>query len=296
MATATGRLVRHPTGRVVLVVLGVLGLLCALAPVLAPGGPEAGSLSETLRRPDARHWLGTDELGRDVLARLLWGGRVSLSVALLVTLVAPAVGTAYGLVAAAAPSWAGELSMRAVDGLLGVPRLPLYLVLLTLIGPGYWSVVVVLAAFEWPAFSRLAYIGALGGLREPYVEAARAQGADGSRVLRSHVWPGVAGPLLVAAAVGVRGRVVAETSLSYLGFGIVPPTPSWGNMLASAQSRIWDYPALAVYPGLAIMVVSVAATLLGDALRDALDPITATSHPRDPERDVDAHRADRLAA
>ena len=296
MATATGRLVRHPTGRVVLVVLGVLGLLCALAPVLAPGGPEAGSLSETLRRPDARHWLGTDELGRDVLARLLWGGRVSLSVALLVTLVAPAVGTAYGLVAAAAPSWAGELSMRAVDGLLGVPRLPLYLVLLTLIGPGYWSVVVIMAAFEWPAFARLAYIAALGALREPYVEAARAQGAAEARVLRAHVWPGVAGPLLVAAAVGVRARVVAETSLSYLGFGIVPPTPSWGNMLASAQSRIWDYPALAIYPGVAILLVSVAATLLGDALRDALDPTTAISRARDSERNARADRADRLAA
>ena len=294
--TALGRLLRHPTGRVVLAVLGVLGLLCALAPVLAPGGPEAGSLSETLRRPEARHWLGTDELGRDVLARLLWGGRVSLSVALLVTIVAPTVGMAYGLAAAASPSWAGELMMRVVDGLLGVPRLPLYLVLLTLVGPGYWSVVIIMVAFEWPAFARLAHIGALGELREPYVEAARAQGAAAPRVLRGHVWPGLAGPLLVAAAVGVRARVVAETSLSYLGFGIVPPTPSWGNMLASAQSRIWDYPALAVYPGIAILVVSVAATLLGDALRDALDPTTVISRSRDSEKGAHAHRTDRLAA
>ena len=231
-----------------------------------------------------------------MLARLLWGGRVSLSVALLVTLVAPAVGTAYGLVAAAAPPLAGELRCGPVDGLLGVPRLPLYLVLLTLIGPGYWSVVLIMAAFEWPAFARLAYIGALGAMHEPYVEAARAQGADEARVLRAHVWPGVAGPLLVAAAVGVRARIVAETSLSYLGFGIVPPTPCWGNMLASAQSRIWDYPALAVYPGVAILVVSVAATLLGDALRDALDPTTTVSRARDSERGDHAHRADRLAA
>jgi peptide/nickel transport system permease protein len=294
--TALGRLVRHPTGRAVLGVLAVMGILCALAPVLAPGGPEAGSLAETLRRPDARHWLGTDELGRDVLARLLWGGRVSLSVALLVTMVAPVLGSAYGLVAAAAPPLVGEMAMRAVDGLLGVPRLPLYLVLLTLIGPGYWSVVVIMAAFEWPAFARLAYFGALGTLREPYVEAARAQGAAEPRVLRAHVWPGVAGPLLVAAAVGVRARVVAETSLSYLGFGIVPPTPSWGNMLASAQSRLWDEPALAVYPGVAILLVSVTATLLGDALRDALDPTRAMTRARDSERGVHAGRADRLPA
>src|SRR5215212_3429000 len=294
------RLLCHRTGRVVLTVLGALGLLCLLAPVLAPLGPEAGSLSATLHRPEAGHWLGTDELGRDVLARLLWGGRVSLSIVLLVTLAAPAVGTAYGLAAAGAPPLLGELLMRLVDGLLGLPRLPLYLVLLTLIGPGYWSVVLIMAAFEWPAFARLAYLGALGVRREAYVEAARALGAHGPRLLRSHVWPGVAGPLLVTAAVGVRTRIVAETSLSYLGFGIVPPTPSWGNMLAAAQSRIWDYPALALYPGLAILVVSVAATLLGDALRDALDPTTATTHDAGPARhareDDDAHRADRLAA
>jgi len=282
---------------VVLVLLGAVGLLCALAPMLAPGGPEAGSLSETLRRPDARHWLGTDELGRDVLARLLWGGRISLSIMLLVTIGAPAIGTIYGLAAAGAPSLLGELAMRLVDGLLAAPRLPLYLVLLTVIGPGYWSVILLMAAFEWPLFARLAYLGALGAQRQPYVEAARALGASGPRLLGAHVWPAVAGPLLVAAAVGARARIVAETSLSYLGFGIVPPTPSWGNMLASAQSRIWDYPALAIYPGLAILVVSVAATLLGDALRDAFDPTTSsTATHRRTWKDDDAHRADRLAA
>jgi peptide/nickel transport system permease protein len=292
-----GRLWRHRTGRATLVVLGVLGLVCALAPVLAPGGPEAGSLSETLRRPDAGHWLGTDELGRDVLARLLWGGRISLAVMALVTLGAPTIGTVYGLAAAGAPGFVGQLAMRLVDGLLAVPRLPLYLVLLTVIGPGFWSVVLIMAAFEWPMFARLAYLGALGAQQEPYVEAARALGADGRRLLTWHLWPGVAGPLLVTAAVGARGRIVAETSLSYLGFGIVPPTPSWGNMLASAQSRIWDYPALAIYPGLAILVVSVAATLLGDALRDALDPSTMTSSLRgEARKDDHAHRADRLAA
>src|SRR5690242_366038 len=129
MMMVLGRLARHRTGRVTMTVLGVLGLLCLLAPVLAPIGPEAGLLSETLRRPDARHWLGTDELGRDVLARLLWGGRVSLSVVALVTVVAPTLGTAYGLAAVGAPVGIGELMMRLVDGLLAVPRLPLYLVL-----------------------------------------------------------------------------------------------------------------------------------------------------------------------
>jgi peptide/nickel transport system permease protein len=272
MLTVLARLGRHRTGRVALGLLGLLAASCLLAPVLVPGGSEAGALAEALRRPSGAHWLGTDELGRDVLARLLWGGRVSLSVVLLVTLAAPTVGTAYGLFAAVAPPALGHPLMRLVDGLLAVPRLPLYLVLLTIIGPGYWSLVAIMVLFDWPTYARLAQVSALGVLREPYVDAAHALGAPRRRVVRAHVWPGIAGPVLVAAAVGARGRIVAETSLSYLGFGIVPPTASWGNMLAAAQSRIWDYPALAVYPGFAILVVSVAAALLGDALRDALDP------------------------
>jgi peptide/nickel transport system permease protein len=288
---------QSPLALLGLAILLLLLLTAILADVVAPYPYAAQNVTIARQGPSAAHWLGTDELGRDVFARLLWGGRVSLSIVLLVTAIAPAVGTAYGLTAAGAPPLLGELLMRLVDGLLGVPRLPLYLVLLTLIGPGYWSVMLIMAAFEWPAFARLAYLGALGVHREAYVEAARALGADGPRLLRSHVWPGVAGPLLVMAAVGARARIVAETSLSYLGFGIVPPTPSWGNMLAAAQSRIWDYPALALYPGVAILVVSVAATLLGDALRDALHPTTATAaSPRHVREDDDAHRADRLAA
>ncbi len=273
------RLGQHGIGRLSVLVLALAGLTCALAPVLAAAGPEVGSLGETLRRPNGTHLLGTDELGRDVLARLLWGGRVSLSIVLLVTLAAPAIGTVYGVLASAAWPPIGEPAMCVVDGLLAIPRLPLYLVLLTIIGPGYWSVVVIMAAFEWPMFARLAYLGSLGVLREPYVEAAQVLGTSTQRLLWRHVLPGVVGPLLVTAAVGARGRIVAETSLSYLGFGIVPPTPSWGNMLAAAQSRIWDYPALAIYPGLAILVVSVAATLLGDALRDAVDPTSGVSGP-----------------
>lgn len=272
MILLLSRVAAHRVGRPAVFVLALLGGLCLLAPVAAPAGPDAGSLTGTLRRPDRAHWLGTDELGRDVLARLLWGGRVSLSIALLVTVLAPSLGTAYGLLASAAPPALAEPLMRLVDGLLAIPRLPLYLVLLTLIGPGYWAVIVVMAAFEWPTFARLTYLAALGVQREPFVEAARVIGAGGLSIAHRHIWPGVAGPLLVAVAVGVRGRIVAEASLSFLGFGITPPTPSWGNMLAAAQSRIWDYPALALYPGLAILVVSVAATLLGDALRDANDP------------------------
>lgn len=275
MPVRLGSGARRAAALAALATLGLVAAACLLAPLVAPYDPEAGALVEALTGPTPTHWLGTDELGRDVLSRLLWGGRVSLGVALAVTLVAPLVGTAYGLLAAALPRLTGQALMQLVDGLLGLPRLPVYLVLLAVVGAGVWPVIVVLALFEWPAFARLSYLGALGQRRAPHVEAARALGASEARIVRAHMLPLAAGPLVVAATAGVRGRIVAETSLSYLGFGIAPPTPSWGNMLAAAQSRVWDEPLLAVYPGLAILLVSVAASLLGDALRDALDPTTA---------------------
>lgn len=267
-----GRVGRHGRARAAGALLGLIGGACLLAPAVAPYDSEAGSLAEALAGASASHWLGTDELGRDVVSRLLWGGRVSLSVALLVTLLALLFGTAYGLCAGCAPLAAGGLAMRLVDGALAIPRLPLYLVLLTILGAGYWSVVLVMLAFEWTAVARLAYTSALGRFREPHVEAARSLGATWPRLVGRHVLPAVAAPVVVAAMVGFRGRIVAETSLSYLGFGIAPPTPSWGNLLAAAQSHVWDRPLLAVYPGLAILLVTVGANLLGDAVRDALDP------------------------
>ena len=279
MPTTLARLARHPQALAAGLLLGLLGLACLLAPLLTPYDAVGGSLADTLAHSSPRHWLGTDELGRDVLARLLWGGRVSLSVALLVTILAGAFGTAFGLLAGSAPLLVGGLAMRLVDGALAVPRLPLYLVLLTLVGPSYWSVVLVMALFEWTTVARLAYTAALGEVREPHVEAARALGASWSWLVSRHVLPNVAAPLVVALAVGFRGRIVAEASLSYLGFGIAPPIPSWGNMLAAAQSHVWDRPLLAVYPGLAILLVTIGANLLGDALRDALDPRSGEKVP-----------------
>ena len=268
------RLWAHHRARAALLLVGPLVLACLLAPLVAPDDGIAGSLAEARAGASLGHPLGTDELGRDVLARLLWGGRVSLAVALLVTLLAFPVGTALGLLAGAAPT-AGTIVMRVVDIVLAIPRLPLYLVLLTLAGPGFWAVVLVMSLFEWTTPARLAYTGTLGELREPRVEAARSLGASTARVLGHHVLPNVLAPLVVAATAGFRARIVAEASLSYLGFGIAPPVPSWGNMLAAAQSQLWERPILAVYPGVAILLVTIAANLLGDALRDALDPTRA---------------------
>ena len=266
------RLWRHPRARAALLLVGPIVLACLLAPLVAPDDGVAGSLAEARAGASLAHPLGTDELGRDVLARLLWGGRVSLAVGLLVTALALPLGTALGLLAGAAPTLLGSLLMRAVDATLAIPRLPLYLVLLTLVGPGFWAVVLVMSLFEWTTAARLAYTGTLGELREPRIEAARSLGAGHARVLGRHVLPNVLPPLVVTATAGFRARIVAEASLSYLGFGIAPPVPSWGNMLAAAQSQLWERPSLAVYPGLLILLVTIGANLLGDALRDALDP------------------------
>lgn len=266
------RLWRHPRARAALLLLGPVALACLLAPLVAPDDGMAGLLAEARAGASLGHPLGTDELGRDVLARLLWGGRVSLAVALLVTALAIPLGAGLGLLAGAAPMVAGTLLMRVVDAMLAIPRLPLYLVLLALVGPGFWKVVLVMALFEWTTAARLTYTGSLSELREPRVEAARSLGAGQARVLARHVLPNVLAPLVVTATAGFRARIVAEASLSYLGFGVAPPIPSWGNMLAAAQSQMWERPILALYPGVAILLVTIGANLLGDALRDALDP------------------------
>ena len=266
------RLGRHPRARAALLLVGPIVLACLLAPLVAPDDGIAGSLAEARGGVSLAHLLGTDELGRDVVARLLWGGRVSLAVGLLVTIIAMPLGTGLGLLAGSAPTLAGSLLMRVVDATLAIPRLPLYLVLLTLAGPGFWTVVLVMALFEWTTAARLSYTGTLGELHEPRIEAARSLGAGPARILLRHVLPNMLAPLVVAATAGFRARIVAEASLSYLGFGIAPPVPSWGNMLAAAQSQMWERPSLAVYPGVLILLVTIGANLLGDALRDALDP------------------------
>jgi peptide/nickel transport system permease protein len=248
-----------------------------LAPIVVPEGATAGRLADALAPPGDRFWLGADELGRSILTRLVWAGRVSLAVAVIVTLIAGVIGTGVGLLAGCAPLMVGAIVMRAVDAVLAIPRLPLYMVLLTLVGPGFWSLIIIMALLEWTTPARLAYTAALGQFRESYVDSARSLGSSWTRLVVRHVLPNVLTPIIVTSAVAFRTRIVAEASLSFLGFGIVPPTPSWGNMLAAAQSHVWDRPMIAVYPGVAILVVTIAANLLGDAARDALDPRASRS-------------------
>ncbi|MBL6079400.1 ABC transporter permease [Belnapia sp. T18] len=240
--------------------------------------PFAPDLLARYGEASAAHPLGTDELGRDLLLRLLHGARVSLSVGLAVAIGATGLGTAVGLLAAWCGGWADAVLMRLADGLLALPALPL-LVVLAAVDTGRFGlprgeatsdilrIVLILVAFGWVGTARLARAAALTQLSLDYVAAARVSGASEARVLVRHVLPNIAGPIGVAAALAVAGAILAESTLSFLGLGIQPPAPSWGNMLSNAQEMVFSAPMQAVWPGLCILLAVAGATLVADGLR-----------------------------
>ncbi|MBK1657675.1 ABC transporter permease [Paracraurococcus ruber] len=267
--------------------LGLLGLL-ALGALLAPlaqgwlgHDPFAPDLFNRFAPPSAAHPLGTDELGRDILLRLLFGARVSLAVAAAVALGATLLGTTVGLLAAWRGGWADAVLMRLADGLLALPALPL-LVVLAAVDTGRFGlprgealsdilrIAVILVAFGWVTVARLSRAAALTQLSLDYVAAARVAGASEARVLWRHVLPNIAGPIAVATALSVAGAILAESTLSFLGLGIQPPAPSWGNMLSNAQEMVFSAPLAAVWPGLAILLAVAGCTLLADGVRRRL--------------------------
>lgn len=246
-----------------LAVLGVLALACLLGAWLWPQGYEAGSLQAAFQGPSWGHPLGTDELGRDVLARLLHGGRLSIGVALAATALSALAGTAVGLAAAVLGGAWGAALMRGVDLMLALPRLPVYLVLLQLAGPGLGNLVLVLALFGWAPLARLAYGAASTEGAKPYMAAARASGQGPWGLLRTHLLPNVAPLLAVAASLDLRNRLMVEATLSYLGFGIPPPYPSWGGMVAAVQAHLLTHPWALFPPLLALFLFSFSAQQVG---------------------------------
>jgi len=241
------------------------------------------------RQPSAAHPLGTDELGRDLLLRLLYGGRVSLTVGIVAALVSAILGTAIGLAAAWSGGLVDAVLMRLADGLLALPSLPLLIVLaavdpsrLSLPRGAMWfdlaRIVLIIALFGWVKVARLARASALSILRRDYARAAVALGASGGRVLWRHVAPNLAAHVTVASTQTVGAVILLESVLSFLGLGIQPPTPSWGNMLAGAQELVFAAPMAAIWPGLMIFATVVATNFIGDGLADALDPRAEPRH------------------
>lgn len=265
--------------------LGAMAVAALAAPLAASWlghDPFAPDLFNRFAAASADHPLGTDDLGRDLLLRLLQGARVSLAVGVAAALAAATIGTAAGLYAAWRGGVADALVMRLADFLLALPALPL-LVVLAAVDPvrlglpargeaggallDVGRIVAILAIFGWVGVARLARAAALSVLALDYVRAARAMGASEARILWRHVLPNILGPVAVATALAVAGAILAESTLSFLGLGIAPPAPSWGNMLANAQELVFSAPMAAVWPGLAILATVAGCTLLADGLR-----------------------------
>lgn len=280
--TGLRRLLRDPratTGLAILVALCVAGVL---APLLAPAEPTAQHdvlrtrfLAPMTTGPDGTmHWLGTDRFGRDLLSRLLFGARISMAVGLISVTVSVALGTVIGIVSAYAGGAVERILMALTDAALAMPRLVLLLALVTLWEPSLVLVVLVLGFTGWMGIARLTRAEAKGLMERPFVDAARAAGLGDLRLLGRHVLPNALTPVIVAAALGVGNAIMLEAGLSFLGLGIPPPSPSWGNMIAGGRDALVNAPWIATFPGLMVVLAVVGCNLLGDGARDALDPTT----------------------
>ena len=289
LALAVRRFRRHRLALGSLVLLVVLAGLAAGAPLVAVVlgvDPDRVDLLVRFAGPSAAHPLGTDELGRDVLVRLLYGGQVSLLVGITAALAAAGIGTVVGLVAGYAGGRFDALLMRLTDGVIALPLLPLLIVLAALdLGKlglpqalvaseqvSLYRIVVIVAVVGWTTVARLVRGAALSLRERDFVQAALAQGAGPLRVMAVHILPNLVSPIIVATTLSAGNVILLESVLSFLGLGIQPPMPSWGNLLTNAQELIWSAPALAFYPGALIFLTVIALNFLGDGLQDALDP------------------------
>ena len=284
-ALAWGRFRRHRLGfcgAVFLLVMVAASWSAPLIETMLGIDAHAVDLFARFAPPSAEHWLGADELGRDLMLRLLHGGRVSLTVGLAAAAVAAVIGTCIGLVAGWRGGMLDTLLMRLVDAVIALPLLPLLIVLaaadLTKLGledggdTSLYRIIVIVALVGWTGVARLVRAATLAARSRDYVRAARALGTRPARIVLRHVLPNAASPILVASTLSVGNIILFESVLSFLGLGIQPPMASWGAMLSNAQETIWQAPGLAVWPGVAILLTVIAFNFLGDALQDALDP------------------------
>jgi peptide/nickel transport system permease protein len=267
-----GRLLRGGLAKVGLAVVAALLVAATLAPWLAPYDPTEQALDRMLERPGRPHPLGTDDLGRDILSRLIYGARVSLLVGVLSVGLSLILGVSVGLVAGYRGGWTDELLMRVMDGLLAFPALVLALAITAALGPSLRNAMIAIGIIGIPGFARLVRGQVLSLRAQEFVEAARAAGLGDGRIVLRHIVPGTLAPVIVHASLRIAFAVLAEAGLSFLGLGTQPPTPSWGAMLSVGREYLEMAPWLSIAPGAAIFVTTVSFNFVGDGLRDALDP------------------------
>ena len=272
---------RHVTAMLGGIIMLIMTVVIAFAPVFSPYDPFDQDLLNRLQPPSAEHWMGTDDLGRDMLTRILYGGRISLSVGLLAMGVSIVLGTLIGLTSGYYGGWTDSILMRITEIFLSIPRLFVLIAMgmflrslnLPNIQAGsFMPIAVVIGALSWMGTARLVRASTLELRGREFVQASRALGGSDARLLFMHILPNIMSPIIVSATLGLAGAIISESGLSYLGFGVQLPTPTWGNMLSNTQNQMLTAPWTAIFPGMMIFIVVNAINYLGDGLRDALDP------------------------
>jgi peptide/nickel transport system permease protein len=255
-----------------LLILGLLASIAVFAHYIAPYDPTQQDILQRLSPPGRTHWMGTDDLGRDVLSRILYGSRISLTIGLIAAFIFVCIGTIVGLIAGYYRGWMDALLMRFVDIMLCFPVFFLLLTIIAYIGPSIYNIMIILGLVSWTGVARLVRAETISVKERPFVLAAQGLGLSSSRILFVHILPNVIAPVLVAATLGVGGAILTESGLSFLGLGVQPPTPSWGNMLMAGKDYLYIAWWLSLYPGLAIAITVLSFNLIGEGIRDVLDP------------------------
>jgi peptide/nickel transport system permease protein len=269
---------RQPLASIGLALLIVFVACAIFAPWLAPWDPAQLDLTGRLMSPSWTHWFGTDELGRDILSRTLFGARISLVVAVSVVGLSLAIGLVAGGLAGFYGGWTDTVvNIYVANAFLALPGILLAIAFVAFMGPGLGNVILALAISGWVGYARLVRAQVMAVKEREFVEAARALGATDLRIMTRHILPNILQPLIVQAAIGMAGAVLAEATLSFLGLGVPPPAASWGSMLNDARSHLFDSPHLVFFPAMAVMLCVLSFNFIGDALRDYLDPRTRMS-------------------
>jgi peptide/nickel transport system permease protein len=272
-AIAFSKFRRRPGAMIGAAIIVFFIVLAVFAPAIAPFDPDAIS-RDRRAAPSMEHWFGTDELGRDVLSRVIFGAQVSLRVGLIAVSIAVVVGSLLGLVAAYAGGWLDSLIMRIMDVMLAFPGILLAIAIVAVLGPSLTNAMIAIGIEAIPIYTRTARASTLSVKELEYVTGARAAGATNGTIVLRHILPNITSPIIVLATIGVAGAILTASGLSYLGLGAQPPTAEWGAMLSSARSYLRESWWMATFPGLAIMMVVLSLNLFGDGLRDILDPRT----------------------
>lgn len=270
------RLKRNPLAMIGLLIVACLLVMAAFAPILAPHDPVAQDLSQRFQPPfSPSHWMGTDEFGRDIWSRVLFGSRITLYIVAMVAVSAPLFGLLIGTVAGYFGGWTDEILMRITDIFLAFPKLILALALVAVLGPGMENAVMAIALTSWPPYARVARAETLTVRNSDYIAAVRLQGAGPVRVIWGHVMPMCVTSVIVRVTLDMAGVILTAAGLGFLGLGVQPPLPEWGVMISAGRKYLFEQWWVATMPGLAIFVVSLGFNLLGDGLRDVLDPRSA---------------------